>query len=177
MFEDFFKTKSRLYFLFRRELCLPVSAVAFYVFNIYSWLHWVLAAVHGFPSIWGAEAQSLGLLGLVAPWHEGFSSLTKDPNHLPCTGRWSLNHWTTREVPVTFYFIRRTLVGVTILSSSFLNTSMLLCWYLLSFWKAMSFPSMLPLPSHVNYSTFISILQKLHPSTHPTNMYSRFAIG
>ena len=71
MFEDFFKTKSRLYFLFRRELCLPVSAVAFYDLNIYSWLQWVLAAVHGFLSSGGAQAQSLRLLGSVAPWHEG----------------------------------------------------------------------------------------------------------
>ena len=27
------------------------------------------------------------------------SSPTRDGNHTPCFGRWSLNHWTTREVP------------------------------------------------------------------------------
>ena len=50
MFEDVFKIKSRLYFLFGRELCLSVSVVALCVFNIYLWLHWVFVAVHGFLS-------------------------------------------------------------------------------------------------------------------------------
>ena len=27
------------------------------------------------------------------------SSLTRDRTHVPCIGRWILNHWTTREVP------------------------------------------------------------------------------
>ena len=27
------------------------------------------------------------------------SSQTRDRTHVPCTGRWILNHWTTREVP------------------------------------------------------------------------------
>ena len=27
------------------------------------------------------------------------SSQIKDQTHTPCTGRWSLNHWTIREVP------------------------------------------------------------------------------
>ena len=26
-------------------------------------------------------------------------SLTRDGNHIPSSGRWSLNHWTTRKVP------------------------------------------------------------------------------
>ena len=30
-------------------------------------------------------------------WH--LSSLTRDWTHTPCIWRWSLNHWTTREVP------------------------------------------------------------------------------
>ena len=30
----------------------------------------------------------------------GFGSLTRDGTHTPCIGRRSLNHWTTREVPV-----------------------------------------------------------------------------
>ena len=35
------------------------------------------------------------------------SSLTRDWTHIPCIGRWSLNRWTTREVPnllFTFLF-------------------------------------------------------------------------
>ena len=36
-------------------------------------------------------------IGLVAPWHvESF--WTRDRTHVPCIGKWILNHWTTREV-------------------------------------------------------------------------------
>ena len=38
-------------------------------------------------------------VGLVALWRVG-SSWTRDWSHVPCTGRWILNHWTTREVPL-----------------------------------------------------------------------------
>ena len=37
-------------------------------------------------------------MGLVAPRHVG-SSLTRDGTHIPCIGRWILNHYATREVP------------------------------------------------------------------------------
>ena len=36
-------------------------------------------------------------------WDLGFPA--KDQTHTPCIGRWSLNHWTTREVPVKISFI------------------------------------------------------------------------
>ena len=36
-------------------------------------------------------------MGLVAPRHEK-SSQIRDQTHVPCTGRWIPNHWTTREV-------------------------------------------------------------------------------
>ena len=29
----------------------------------------------------------------------GLSSLTRDRTCVPCTGKWILNHWTTRQVP------------------------------------------------------------------------------
>ena len=32
------------------------------------------------------------------------SSPTKDQTHIPCIGRQSLNHWTTREVPLISLF-------------------------------------------------------------------------
>ena len=35
-------------------------------------------------------------------WSQGLwdlSSLTRDPICTPCIGRWSFNHWTTKEVP------------------------------------------------------------------------------
>ena len=36
-------------------------------------------------------------MGLVAPQLVE-SSWTRDGTHVPCIGRWILNHWTTREV-------------------------------------------------------------------------------
>ena len=41
--------------------------------------------------------QVLWRTGLVALRHVG-SSWIKDWTHIPCTGRWILNHWATREV-------------------------------------------------------------------------------
>ena len=52
----------------------------------------------GFSS---CRAQALGcslwFTGLVAPQHVG-SPQTRDRTHVPCIGRWILNHWATREV-------------------------------------------------------------------------------
>ena len=45
-----------------------------------------------------AQPQQLWCTGLVAPQHVG-SSQTWDGTHVPCIGRWILNHWTIREVP------------------------------------------------------------------------------
>ena len=39
------------------------------------------------------------LTGLVAPWHVG-SSQTRARTRVPCIGRWILNHYATREVPL-----------------------------------------------------------------------------
>ena len=50
-------------------------------------------------------------MGLVAPRYVG-SSWTRDGTHVPCIGRWILNHWTTREVLLfpflTHMFLTRT---------------------------------------------------------------------
>ena len=55
----------------------------------------------GFRSC-GTLAQKLWRTGLVAPQHVE-SSRTRDQASVCCTGRWVLNHWTTREVlPVPF---------------------------------------------------------------------------
>ena len=43
----------------------------------------------GFSSWW--------LIGLVASQHVA-SSQTKDQTRIPCIGRWSLYHWTSKEV-------------------------------------------------------------------------------
>ena len=50
-----------------------------------------------------ARAQQLWRTGLVAPRHVG-SSRTRAQTHVPCIGRWILNHYATREVPGQGYF-------------------------------------------------------------------------
>ena len=48
-------------------------------------------------SIFSAWAWLWWCTGLVAPWHVE-SSWTRDRTHVPCIGRWLLNHRTTRDV-------------------------------------------------------------------------------
>ena len=48
-----------------------------------------------------AQAKQLWCTGLVAPRHVA-SSWTRDPTHVPCVGRWILNHSATREVLMQF---------------------------------------------------------------------------
>ena len=57
-----------------------LSSICFFFF----WLRRVLVAAGGL--------LSFGM-------HVGSSSLTRDQTHIPCIGRWILNHCTTREVP------------------------------------------------------------------------------
>ena len=49
----------------------------------------------------GAWAQQFWRTDLVALQHVG-SSQTRDRTRVPCTGRQVLNHWTSREVLVSF---------------------------------------------------------------------------
>ena len=59
----------------------------------------------GFSSC-GMQAQ-LWLLwpsGLVAPQHVG-SSRTRGQTRVPCIGRWILNHYATREVPLFYFYL------------------------------------------------------------------------
>ena len=46
------------------------------------------------------ESQQCQHTGLAAPQRVG-SSRTRNRTHIPCTGRWILNYWTTREVQRT----------------------------------------------------------------------------
>ena len=64
-------------------------------FRGYSLLRWA-----GFSLRWLLLLRSTGsrCAGLVVPWHVG-SFRTKARSHVPCIGRWILNHWATREVP------------------------------------------------------------------------------
>ena len=108
-------------------LLISASFVLFFIF--YLWLHWVFIAACGFSlvaessgysslqctgfSLWwllllrsvGSRACGhlyLWVTGSVAARHVG-SSWTRDQTHVPCIGRWILNHWITRELPHLFY--------------------------------------------------------------------------
>ena len=37
-------------------------------------------------------------------WHMGASSLTRDQTQVPALGAPNLNHWITREVPVSWFW-------------------------------------------------------------------------
>ena len=62
----------------------------------------------------GAWAQQLQRLSTVVVAHGSSCSetcgifLVRDGTHVPCIGRWILNHWTTREAPKFFKRIIRT---------------------------------------------------------------------
>ena len=84
-------------------VCLTFVFVFFNVF-IYFWLHWVLVVAHRilvvlsvFSLVEVHGLSELWLLGLVVLSHVE-SSPTSDWTHIPCIGKWILNHWTTREV-------------------------------------------------------------------------------
>ena len=74
-----------------------------------------LVAEHGLQAcrlqqLWLAgsrvQAQQLWRTGLVALRHVG-SSRTRAQTHVPCIGRWILNHCATREVPIGLAFTFR----------------------------------------------------------------------
>ena len=48
----------------------------------------------------------LTFFGVFLPWGMwDLSFLARDWTHAPYTGRWSLNHWTSREVPMCWIFV------------------------------------------------------------------------
>ena len=62
----------------------------------------VCALLIAAASLVGSTGSGLAVSVAVAhslscPRH-GESSQSRDPTHVPCTGGWILNHWTTREV-------------------------------------------------------------------------------
>ena len=61
---------------------------------IYFFLWRVASRAHGLSSCGSQALLSRGI------WH--LSSLTRGQTFVSCTGRWSLNHCTTREVPLVF---------------------------------------------------------------------------
>ena len=58
------------------------------------WIYYIVASVLCF-----------GILALQGMWD--LSSLTRDQTFIPCVGRWSLNHWTTREVPMYTIYVQK----------------------------------------------------------------------
>ena len=96
---------------------------AFYRFYFIFWLYWVFIALHGFSpaavtrvypwiqcglltvvtslvaefGLYARGLQELQCVGLIAPQHVG-SSQTRDPTHVLCLSRQTLNHRTTREI-------------------------------------------------------------------------------
>ena len=74
-----------------------------------------------------AQAQQLWLTGQVAPRHVG-SSQTRARTRVPCTGRQTLNHCTTREAPIKgFIILQNALLSSTAISSPHYNN-----WWFLS---------------------------------------------
>ena len=55
-----------------------------------------LVAVH--RTFTASSRSSLAVHGL-SSWGYGLSSPTRDQTYIPCIAKWTLNHWTTSEVP------------------------------------------------------------------------------
>ena len=59
-------------------------------------------SAHGFfVAVCGLHGCGMGAWLPRGTW--GLGSLTGDGTHVPCIGRWSLNHWTTREIPYLLF--------------------------------------------------------------------------
>ena len=85
-------------------LGLPCCVQAFSSCSEYGLLSGYSAQASYCGSFSRRRAQPLGPVGSVVvahwlsfPWHVK-SSRTREQTCVPCTGRWVLNHWTTREV-------------------------------------------------------------------------------
>ena len=57
------------------------------------------------------RAQAPGTRASVGALQNVGSSWTRDQTRVPCTGRWILNHWTTREVPISPLFLNDFFLG------------------------------------------------------------------
>ena len=92
----------------------------------------------------------------------GLSSLTRDWTHVPCTGRWILSHWTTREVLDVRFFINY--ISINLLKelvlpeqvASFLSLSSLCC--VLYLFTSLHSPAQLGAPLKVFSPLFIFVL-------------------
>ena len=100
--------------------------------------------------------------GLWGMWD--LSSLTRDQTHTPCIGRWSLNHWTDREVPhllfFWFCFVLLCVFWIFEFYFIFLNSRFLLVIYFIHISVYMSIPIsqfIPPLPTPRHFPPLVSI--------------------
>ena len=95
---------------------LSLSQIYLYIFGcVRSWLQhagsFVVAcrlfiAVWGLPSSCGTgRLRSWGTRASLSCDMWDLSSPTRNQTQVPCIGRWILNHWTTREVPLPVFEI------------------------------------------------------------------------
>ena len=68
------------------------------------------------------QAQQLWHTGLVAPWHVR-SSWTRDRTCGPCTGKWALNPWTSREAPASLNSLVTLLIPQGLFCSSSVSSA------------------------------------------------------
>ena len=88
--------------------CLLLLLKTLIIFRLlFMWLRWVLVEVHSifdFCVACGIFSCHMWMLSCimwdVVPWPE-------IETRAPALGVWSLSHWTTREVPAFFSFVRR----------------------------------------------------------------------
>ena len=69
-----------------------------------------LLVVCGLQSLWAQQPHSI--------WD--LSSPTRDRTCILCIGKWILNHWTTKEVPVCYFFIFDFLFFLSVICICFL---------------------------------------------------------
>ena len=114
---------------YKADLLIFVSHASFFFFKVFFFGCGLLKVF--------TNVLQYGFCSMFRFWPQGMwdlSSLTRDPTHIPYIGRWSLNHWITREVPVLGFLFwettreRRPLQTV----SSTLREKMPLSGYILS---------------------------------------------
>ena len=106
---------SFLFLFLKCKHTLCMFLISIFIFTFYLCicfeLPWVLIATRGL-SLWRAGAALL--CGLQAQWlwcwctglvalQRVESSQTRSHTHVPCTGRWTLNHWDHLGSPLYFY--------------------------------------------------------------------------
>ena len=89
-----------VWFKFCFPSCIQLSCSLFFFFF---WLCWIFVAVWGLLLLQStgprARQSACGVLAGLLRGIWDLNSPTRGRTHVPCIGRWILNHWTVREVP------------------------------------------------------------------------------